>query len=284
MVKDSLKPGKYSEKYTQFDTIRQFRSTLFNYQVVDSYSKDIPYRIASEGSMFLRFTSDTSSSMWLGRFTQGCRRRMGQNWRPDRALSTKLVIAVLEEGRKGINTGKSLDSGVADLVPFCSYIVVCYILSLRGPEGRLLALKPLTEQEGLESLQEEGDTLGKSILIIPLLGKVKGETHRREHILPCVEKTSSGINVRNWMNLLLEVRALTDQKNGPAITKSDGVLFTTSELNEIFHELLWEVFQTNRNLFATGVKTKADIEGLCNVFRSLQRTSDSRSLAKGVSP
>ena len=278
-----MKPGKYSKTYTQFDTIRQLRTTLSNYHVVDSYFDNIPYGIASESGMLMRFASGTASSVWLERFIQGYRRWLGQDWRPDRALSIKLVLATLKAGQEVIEKDKSPER-VVDVITFCAYMVIGYVLSLRGPEGLLLDLGALIEQDGLSSLQTEGNTLNKTVLIIPLLRKVKGETHSREHVLPCVEETSSGILVRKWMDLLIEVRALKGQTTGPAITKWDGALFTTPDLNTIFHGLLWDIFQKDKSLFGADIKTKADIEKWFSVFRTLRRTSDSRSLAEAVSP
>ena len=282
MVKNSMQAGRYSESHLQFDTIRKLKATLANYHltVSDADSK-IPFGIASDSGMFLRFATGTASSVWMDRFIQGCRKRMGQDWRPDRAMSIKLVLSVLKAGQEVIAVESSSEK-VADTITFCSYLVICYVLSLRGPEGLLVSLAPLIDQDGLGSLLQQGSSLGKSLLIVPLLGKVKGESHRREHVLPCVEVTSSGINVRRWLDLLIETRKLTNQKEGPAITKSDGELFCTAELNEIFHDLLWMVFQKDETLFDGDIKSRVDIEKWFSVFRSIRRTSDSKALAEGV--
>ena len=60
-------------------------------------------------------------------------------------------------------------------------------------------------------------------------------------------------------------------------------MFCTAELDEIFHELLWKVFQKDETLFDADIKTRADIEKWFSVFRSIRRTSDSKALAEGVS-
>ena len=197
-------------------------------------------------------------------------------------MSIKLVLAVLKAGQKVIAVETSTEK-LANIITFCAYFVTCYVLSLRGPEGLLVSLGPLIEQEGLESIIQQGSSLGKALLIVPLLGKVKGESYRREHVLPCVEVTASGINVRRWLDLLIEVRSLTNQRSGPAFTKFDGELFCTAELNEIFHDLLGMVFLEDPTLFDADIKTRADIEKWFSVFRSMRRTSDSKALADGVS-
>ena len=211
MVKNSMQAGRYSESHLQFDTIRKLKATLANYHLtVSEADTRIPYGIASDSGMFLRFATGTASSVWMDRFIQGCRKRMGQDWRPDRAMSIKLLLAVLKAGQEVIAVESSAEK-VADTITFCSYLIICYVLSLRGPEGLLVSLAPLINQEGLESLLQQGSSMGKSLVIVPLLGKVKGESHRREHLLPSVEVTSSGINVRRWLDLLIETRKMKNQ-------------------------------------------------------------------------
>ncbi len=65
-------------------------------------------------------------------------------------------------------------------------IVVGYVTSLRSPEGLMVDIPGLI-QYGEASM---------SHVVIPLLvGQVKGEDHTRQHLLHCVNETSSGIQV-----------------------------------------------------------------------------------------
>jgi hypothetical protein len=49
----------------------------------------------SEGK-YQRFSTDPCSSFWFYHFIEGVRLRMGQDWRPNKAISVKLLVLILE--------------------------------------------------------------------------------------------------------------------------------------------------------------------------------------------
>ena len=140
---------------------------------------------------------------------------MGQLWKPNRALSTILLLELL----------KKVEGQIAEAVMgrdrhrwiiFSAYVTVCYTISLRGTEGFLLDLA------GLNKYWKED----RDHLIIALLGKVKGESADLAHLVPCVWVTATGINVKGILAwLILEKRRL-GFRNGPAISDEEGKLFT----------------------------------------------------------
>ena len=77
--------------------------------------------------------------------------------------------------------------------------------------------------------------------MLPLLGKVKGELHAQEYLLPCVSKTSSGIDVGLWMDRLNTVHELNHHLDGPTIAEENGKPLTAAKLDEVLHKLLSEV-------------------------------------------
>ena len=91
---------------------------------------------------------------------------------------------------------------------FGAYIAFSYVLSFRGVEGFMLDLSAM--RKNLDDLAEH--------IVIALKGKVKGESHERDHMFPCVTVTSSGINVKSWLLMLLRVHKAADRNGGPAIT------------------------------------------------------------------
>ena len=153
------------------------------------------------------------------------------------------------------------------------YFVICYVVSLISSEGLLCDLEALIEH------YNEGSTH----VIIPLLGKVKGEHHSRQHLMPCVAKTDSGIEVKVWIKRLLTVHRITGRRTGPAFINEAGIQSTTFEMNDIFHELMLELFDSHRELFDVDVKSETDIQEKYNVYRSFRRGSESRAIAQKVS-
>ena len=73
------------------------------------------------------------------------------------------------------------------------YFAFCYVVGLRGPEGLLADFEGLIEHFPGTKTQ----------VIIPLLGRVKSEHHSKQHLIPCVRVTGSGIQIDTWLRRLL---------------------------------------------------------------------------------
>ena len=69
---------------------------------------------------------------------------------------------------------------------FATYVVVTYVISLRGSEGFLLYLKVL---RGMK------DRATNNHIWLALRGKLKGEKEDSLHVVLCTPITSSGIKV-----------------------------------------------------------------------------------------
>ena len=193
---------------------------------------------------------------------------MGQDWRPNRALSNPLVLKLLKlaERRIKISTRPkdSLKYAMAG-----AYFCFCYVVSLRSPEGLMVDIPGLLQYG--EASEEH--------VVIPLLGQVKGEDHTtRQHLLHCVNETGSGICVRRWESRLKKVHEALGRTVGPAFvnpgTKKQS---STAEMNDIFLDLLTEIHEDNRNLFSVDIRTPVDLHEKFNVFRSFRRGSESQA-------
>jgi hypothetical protein len=176
---------------------------------------------------YQRLGDDACSSFWFHRFIEGCKICMGQDWRPNKAISKQLMLQVLLEAEHRINLAPSQ----ADLncwIVFHSYALVCYVVSLRGCKGLLLDLS------GLRQKWEAG---GDEYVVITLLGKLKGETGDRAHLLPLMHVTSFGINVHDYLKRLLDFKRSIGQISGPTVSSTHGKIFTTRSLNNPFLEI-----------------------------------------------
>jgi hypothetical protein len=67
---------------------------------------------------------------------------MGQDWRPNKAISVELVLLVLELAELRAQEAPSVHEQNRWLV-FHTYVTVCYAVSLRGCKGFLLVLAGL---------------------------------------------------------------------------------------------------------------------------------------------
>ena len=112
------------------------------------------------------------------------------------------------------------------------------------------------------------------MVIIPLLGKLKGETSDTLHRLPSIRKTQSGINVFSILQELLVVKSKFNAYDGPAISDIHGSVLTSKSVNEKLHEVLIQLYQENKQLFPVEIKAEEDIKNEYMSFRSFRRSSD----------
>ena len=275
MVAKSLQSGRYSETHNQWDTIRKFRSAYSNQIRASRLSNSTTWTLAdNKGSGYQRITSDPCGSLWFHRFMAGCQKRMGQDWRPNRAISNEIILKLLAMTELRITHSLGITRERDKWIMAGSYFCFCYVLSLRSPEGLMVDLSGLIEFNRIA---------GRSFVIIPLLGRVKGEDHMRQHLMHCVNETESGISVVNWVNRLTGIHRLKQRSDGPAFLNEFDVQSSTAEMNDLMIDLLTEIYEDHRELFAVDVKSISDVSEKYNVFRSFRRGSESRAVAQKVS-
>lgn len=134
----------------------------------------------------------------------------------------------------------------------------------------------------LEGLVQFYDKNSENI-VIPLLGRVKGEHHVRQHLLLSKGITGSGIRVKLWMERVLTVHKILRRSVGPAFVNHEGLQSSTAEMNDLFLEVLVDVHENRPDLFGFDINNAADLVEKFNVFRSFRRGSESRAVAMKVS-
>ena len=125
---------------------------------------------------------------------------MGQDWRPNQAISIELVHQLLakSEGKaRKATDGIMRERWILVGANFC----FCFVLSLRSPEGLMADL------EGLIKFHDEGE----EEVIVPLLGRFKGEHHAKQHLLSSRAVTGSGIRAKQWIRRVLADRRVQGQ-------------------------------------------------------------------------
>ena len=89
-------------------------------------------------------TEDPCCSFWFQRFTEGCRRRMGQDWRPDKAVSVEIMGVLLRIVEQRVIDATTIAEKAKWLMAG-GFFTVCYVVSLRSTEGLLVDLEALLE-------------------------------------------------------------------------------------------------------------------------------------------
>ena len=271
MVLASLERGTYAA-YKQWDTIRKLRSAFSNQVRSSAIANLTTLSLADGKGKYFRLASDPCGSLWFHRFMEGCKRRMGQDWRPNKAISMEIMGALLtavEQRATGAVDNKSRFQWTMAGAYFC----FCYVLSLRGSEGLLVDL------EGLIKF----DDPGRDFVVVPLLERFKGEHHTTQHLMPCVRETESGIRVEVWIKRLLMIHEAEGRRKGPALVNTSGVQSSSSEMNVMFIDCLTELYEENPSRFGLDIKSAEDVGEKFHVFRSFRRGSESRAVAMNVS-
>ena len=269
----SMRPGRHSKTHTQVETIRKLR-TSFSSQVRASPQANMNHlSLLDQKGRYLRFATDKCGSLWFDRFMAGLKNRMGSIWVPNKGLSVELLLRVIQKAEERMS-GEVEPETKYQWVIFVTYIVLTYVLSLRGNEGFML---------DMEGLRKHWDVDRKDYVTIVLVGKLKGDSGYKEYLIPCTNQTKSGINVRYTLARLLEVKEKLGQISGPAISDMEGFLLASQDINLLFHELLFEIFETNRSYFPPSVSSLEEITENYRCNRSLRRTSDTRALEEKVS-
>ena len=99
----SRRPGRYSKDHLQFDTVRQFRSTYSNFIRASALANKRTLALGDFDGNYHRLVEDPCGSLWFKKFMEGLRFRMGQLWRPNKALSTVLIKLILEYAQNRID-------------------------------------------------------------------------------------------------------------------------------------------------------------------------------------
>jgi hypothetical protein len=150
-------------------------------------------------------------SPWFERFAEGCMSCMGQIVPQNMAVSIPLMLEFQDmldsEWREA--TTASVRNLIASIVA-CSTIAFCGLL--RGPKVFLVDL------HGLGKYYEELPSHnGQEYVVIPLLGHFKNEVGEQYHLTPLAAVTNSGLQVKTWVQHLIEVCMEEKRQPGPAL-------------------------------------------------------------------
>ena len=202
----------------------------------------------------------------------GLHNQMGEFGKQNKALSLS-QMAKLVQLSEGNFTFAASSEERNKWSCFLTYTVISYVLSLRGVEGFMI---------NVESTYQLKDRNDGTYQTIGLMGRVKGETQDRCHLVPCVWSTGSGIPVRVVLTRHLELKRAQNIKFGPAILHEDATLMQSSEIDEMLLEVLEDMYNDNPNSFPGKIDSKEKLSDGYHCFRTFQRTSNTQALNAGV--
>ena len=230
IVAVSRSAGVHSTEYQQFDTIRKLR-TLYSH--LYESSAEVATRkiiLCTDSGKEFRTTDCPTQSLFFVRFMTGLLHRMGKEVKMDRALDVRILHIILKNLEKvACETSDHKVKREAIILGF--YLVITFTCSIRGNEGFMI------DFNGLIDHVNDGkrvDDMKHPHIVVTLLGRFKNEWGERWHVMLAAAKTSSGLEVRKWLEMFLIVMLEEGKHEGPAICEQDGTVMASSRMNQLF--------------------------------------------------
>jgi hypothetical protein len=265
----SLDPGK-TEEFIQFSTARGLRSVYSNIFHASS-QQQTGLAVMAQNTTRIWVTTCPSYGYWFERFMRGVHKRMGEEVRSDFALSIKVIHRILGHLDKEWMEARTA-AGRQDVVEIAMFLVAAFCLGLRGEEVVKMDIA------GFMTYFEAGRDHDNPHVMIPLLGRFKGETGERWHLLPIVWKTRSGIEAGTWASRMLESLLERKRRQGFVFADKKGKQTKASTLEPRFFDQLHWVRMRYPDLFPPNVNIEDDY----GIPRSCRRGSSTEAANQGV--
>jgi hypothetical protein len=195
---------------------------------------------------------------------------MDQDVWQDWAIPLPVMTALMDSFELDWASTESLDQKNM-IASVATYAVVAFCGSFRGNEVFL------TDLQGLQKYLHE--LMDKHFVIVPLLGRFKGEQHSRYHLTPLAATTNSGLKVREWIRRLVGVKEVMGKLNGPAFQDDVGDILSSQVIEGALREWLHLLKETKPGL----VPMDVDVLENFGISRSFRRETTSTARVQGVS-
>jgi hypothetical protein len=196
----------------QYETVRKVRSFFLNYAQACVGGMGAPF--TSDDGSGGRVSNSPTNNLWFQRFTQGCHRRMGNLWLPNRAVSRHELIACFEILEERWELFEKDLIGRDMVLSTACILIAGYHGDLRGEEinrvyagGMLYYWKEATE--------------GKDVHIpLMLSGRFKKEVGEKYFCQPLAPVHDSGRNLIVWFQRKLTLLMQQSLCKGPMFKSS----------------------------------------------------------------
>jgi len=154
-----------------------------------------------------------------------------------------------------------------------AYSIVAFCGSFRGPEVFLVDLFGLRKY-----MQQHPRDDGVECIIVPLLGRFRGETGEQYYLKPLAAVTSSGLNVRLWLRRLIFVREVQGRLQGPAFSDEEGNIAHSCKYELAIMDHLAAIQEADPDLIPKDMGIYEEF----GISRSFRRGATSTARAQGV--
>lgn len=272
MMLRSLDQGK-NETFVQFNTVRSMRAAISNWWKASADKTEVT--VLMKGQTKLTSSSSPTNSTWYESFMLGFHKRVGDESRPDRAISIELMLAMMNRFEDRWSQTMGSRSAEKEVLFPALFSICSFCASLRGEETPLMNL---------------GETRAKTCLgikdpstphvVVALTGRFKNEVGVFNHFIPLVPVTNSGLQIQVWIERMLTWYG--PHRNGYVFRDENGNRITcghyAADILGVIREIQISSFSHEQNI----VDPNCDVFEEYGMSRSFRRGSDSRAQAAGV--
>ena len=276
MLEKSVEPGKNSDSYMQFSTVRKLRSARASVYAATSQAASLRYCLKGSLNHVLHLNDGPTQTVFLERFVKGMEARMPQDSRRNLPLDGDMVrhlLSVLEREWLDVCT---LPDRRRWVLMLGAYLAVGYGLSLRGNEVFWVDAGRLCEH----ILDGKYDSRAGHVSVA-LVGRFKSEDGDRMHVMPIANTSKSGIKFRMWLERLVSwLKEEGNTSNCPAFCDEEGYMLTSASLEAVMHPILEEMQGMRR--FEESIPVGLDVRQWFRMERSLRRGAENDAIDNGT--
>ena len=286
ILQESIHAVGRNEPTVQAETLRQLRATYTKNW--DSSPRGV-LEVASfgRGAGRVRPTSCPSQSEWFADFWRGLEARMGHKSKANHAITITAMVHAIKYIKDDAADSPSIDEANY-LLKVGAFLTICTAASLRGYEGFYTELAGLRRfihvgREGVvphplnkATVLTEEQCMALPHVVLPLLGKFKGEVGIDHHVINLANETMSGLQPRWWLEKLVEIADFEGRVGGPAFASPTGDLLRSADVDATFRAYLHRVQQTKGS-----IPKSDDVDTMFGISRTPRRSATSRAKRAG---
>ena len=265
----SLDEGQ-NDDTVQFETARKMRAGYSNVWHA-STERQVSSTMVRQTTKLVATTSPTNAE-WFERFMKGMHKRMGDNPKPDLAISIEVMLALMNRFERAWLRVEGDEVAEGRVLFPALFSIVCYCAALRGEEA------PLMDLAGTKKHLEEGLVHRYPHVVAALLGRFKGEMGEFYHMMPLAETSASGLKPAPWFRRMVVWYERKAIHHGPVFRDSAGRRARAGEYEYEIRSQLEAIQQEGDGLINPAVQVFEDY----GVSRSFRRGSDTQAIVQNV--
>jgi hypothetical protein len=217
-------------------------------------------------------TSCPTYGYWFERFILGCHKWMGDIVVSDYAFSKDLYMELMNQLEEDWEDAYK-DAEKDKVATFANLLNFDYLCGLQGEEIMN------TDVLGfLKYLDVGAADMTNPHVIVPLIGRLKGETGETYHMMILARVTSSGVMAGRWADRLGQSLIRCRRRNGFMFVDVKNNQAKIGQYDDEFTKRLTRVKMLNPHLFERGL----NIVEAYSLRRSLRRGSTSEAINRGL--